>query len=299
MAPPQPLLDGAALIHDTVAFQRHRILKQLVGEGALEVLVGNRGDLRRRAARGVRPVLDRVGSVGVDLAREGVKLVDLGLERVHGERQGIHEVSRLFELADESVHSRLERVSLALSLAQPPLVRLFELETRADEKVHLRLERVSERVSLAQPPLHLADPPLQPPDLGVLRFGLHRGLMIRRDDPLLRPVRDVDDTVVFYLIARRAVPLVVASARDRPVFLRSLELFRRDRARCHARPAVGRRNHRVRARGARRDARLVRLRLARAARTGDLAQDIVVQGRVGRVLVNGHQVIQSPEGSHF
>ena len=38
MAPPQPLLDGAALIHNAVAFQRHRILKQLVGDGTLEVL---------------------------------------------------------------------------------------------------------------------------------------------------------------------------------------------------------------------------------------------------------------------
>ena len=106
---------------------------------------------------------------------------------------------------------------------------------------------------------------------------------------------DVDDTVVFYLIARRAVPLVVASARDRPVFLRRLELFHRDRARCHACPAVGRRNHRVRARGARRDARLVRLRLARAARTGDPAQDVVVQGRVRRLLFNGQQ----PEAWHI
>ena len=38
MWPPPPLLDGAALIHNAVALERHRILKKLVGDGALEVL---------------------------------------------------------------------------------------------------------------------------------------------------------------------------------------------------------------------------------------------------------------------
>ena len=48
----------------------------------------------------------------------------------------------------------------------------------------------------------------------------------------------------------------------------------------------------MRARGARREARLVRLRLARAARSGDPAQDVVVQGRVvGGVLVEGRVLL--------
>ena len=37
-------------------------------------------------------VLDRVGRDRVDLGGEGVELVDLRLERVHGERQRVHEV---------------------------------------------------------------------------------------------------------------------------------------------------------------------------------------------------------------
>ena len=73
-----------------------------MGDKHLTPLVFTR--ITHGARRSVRPVLDRVGRDRVDLGGEGMQLVDLRLERVHGERQRVHEVfMHVLEILDRAV----------------------------------------------------------------------------------------------------------------------------------------------------------------------------------------------------